>query len=87
VRTLTGLTAPEESLLTAQGIASASNLKIMDLSDLTGPSDRNYLLAPAEPSENWPVIFYLTTFLLFVLQEMTITKTRVWGNSTPITGH
>ena len=86
MRTLTGLTAPEESLLTAQGIASASNLKIMDLSDLTGPSDRNYLLAPAEPSENWRVIFYLPTFLLFV-QEMTITKTRVWGNSTPITGH
>jgi ABC-type multidrug transport system fused ATPase/permease subunit len=31
-----------------------------------GPSDRNYLQAPAEPFENWRFVFYLTTFLLFV---------------------
>ena len=41
-----------------------------------GPSDRNYLQAPAEPCKNLRLIFYLMTFLLFV-HEITITKTTV----------
>jgi hypothetical protein len=31
-----------------------------------GPSDRNYLQAPAEPFESWRSIYYLTSFLIFV---------------------
>jgi hypothetical protein len=40
-----------------------------------GPSDRNYLQAPAEPWENWRVIFCLCFFLLSV-HGIIITMTK-----------